>query len=215
MKLLQVIKLGLGLTLALSVIGCSSHRLGTPVDVTKAKGHPEYQKELKEPIYLIATHNDSSNSLSRAKDVEEAAVFTLQYAAELTLERGDSYFAINAPYTISNFDGSTVNNMDDFTKKCIGSGFGGFGSAFDAFGLNAYGCNIGSQSSGIHDGYLEVAFFKEQPDSVLVWNANDVIAWLKKEDEFKEYDPKEIKHVGSVKFWGTARWIKGLRSKKD
>ena len=198
----------------LSVTGCSSHSVGKPYDITMIESHPEYQQKLTNDVYLIATHNDSSKSISRASDIEESAYFTLQRAAEVTLARGDKYFAVNAPQAMSNLNGSTINTMEDFIEKCGTSAGGSMGSMFDAFGANNYYCNI-SGVKIVHYGYIEVAFFKEQPDHVLVWDAQAVIDYLKKEDLYKEYDINEVKVIPSVAMPGLPYWLKNYRNAKQ
>ena len=193
--------------------GCSSHQIGTPSEISKIDGHPEANTK-EEKIFLVATRNDSSNSLSRASDIEESAYFTLQNVAESALERGDKYFAVNAPKAMSNFDGSTITTMEEFVEKCGTSSGGGFASAFDAFGLNTYYCNI-SGVRIVHAGFMEVAFYKEKPLNVLVWDAEAVLSYLKKEGLYKTYDKKDVEIIESSKLGGGGYWIKNLRDLKQ
>jgi hypothetical protein len=192
--------------------GCSSTQIGQPKDISQIKGWP--QKAQKGKIFLISTKNDSSNSLSRASDIEESAYFTLQIVAETALEKGYQYFAVNAPKAMSNFDGSTITSMEEFIQKCATSSAGGLASAFDAFGLNSYYCNI-SGTRMVHAGFMEVAFYNEKPLNVLVWNANDVIQYLKKHDIYKKYNKDDVEIVDPSNRYETIYWVKHYRDAKQ
>ena len=117
---------------------------------------------------------------------------------------------MNAPKAMSNFDGSTITTMEEFVDKC---GTSGFGSAFDAYGINSYYCNI-SGVGIVHAGFLEVAFFKEQPHNVLVWDAQAVIDYLKEEGEYKEYNKGDIEIMPASQLSGGGSWIRSYRSSK-
>lgn len=195
--------------LAVSVVlfsGCSSHKIGTPVNMGPV------EKGSQEIVWLIGEKNDSGNSMSRASDAEESGYFTLQRIAEVALEKDERFFAINAPKSLSNYDGSTISTMEEFTEKCTSSTLGGFGSAFDAFGLNSYACNL-SGTRMVHHGYAEVVFFKTQPDHVLTWDAKAVIDYLKKEDLYKEYEIADVKVMPSTKTGKWVYWLKTYRNK--
>jgi len=212
MKIESLILSSIAVVAALVMTGCSSNQLGTPTNINNISTNPEAGLNNVD-IYLIGTKNDTSNSLSRASDIEESAYFTLQYTAETTLEGGDKYFAVNAPKAMSNFDGSTISTMEEFVDKCGTSALGGFGSAFDKFGTNSYYCNI-SGTKIVHTGFMEVAFFKEQPLTILVWDAQAVVDYLKKEDLYKEYDKDDIKTIASSHLRGGGIWMNKYRRAK-
>ncbi len=192
--------------------GCSSNQLGTPANIDQIPTNPDAGLH-DVAIFLIGTKNNTSNSLSRASDMEESAFFTLQYTAETTLERGDKYFAVNAPKAMSNFDGSTLTTMEEFVEKCGTSALGGLGSMIDKFGINSYYCNI-SGTRIVHIGFMEVAFFEEQPIDVLVWDAQAVIDYLKKEGEYKEYDKDDIETISGSQLGGGGAWMRDYRTAK-
>ena len=212
MKIKSLILSGLAVVVALAMTGCSSNQLGTPTNISNIGTNPDTSLDGID-IYMMGTTNDTSNSLSRASDIEESAYFTLQYTAETTLERGDKYFAVNAPKAMSNFDGSTITTMEEFVDKCGTSALGGFGSAFDKFGTNSYYCNI-SGTRIVHTGFMEVAFFKEQPHNVLVWDAQAVIDYLKEDGEYKEYDKDDIKTIRASAMRGGGAWMRTYRTAK-
>ena len=212
MKIKSLILGTLLVVATLSMSGCSSNQLGTPTNINNIGSNPDAGLHDVE-IYLIGTKNDTSNSLSRASDIEESAFFTLQYTAETTLERGDKYFSVNAPKAMSNFDGSTITTMQEFIDKCGTSALGGLGSAFDKFGTNSYYCNI-SGTKIVHSGFIEVAFFKEQPLDILVWDAQAVIDYLKEDGEYKEYNKDDIKTVSASKMRGGGNWMNKYRTAK-
>ncbi len=210
MKVKSLVLLGIGFLAVLGMSGCSKTAVGLPVST---KIVPSMPNNTKEEIFFIGTKNDSSNSLSRASDIEESAYFTLQHVAETAIARENKYFAVYKPKALSNFDGSTITSMKEFVAKCGTSAGGGFGSAFDAFGLNSYYCNIGGVPV-VHTGFMEVAFYKEKPTNVLVWNAQNVIDYLKKEKLYKKYNPEEVEIIPSTSIGGSGEWVNNLRNRK-
>jgi len=210
MKLKSVILIGISIFVMLGTSGCSKTLLGTPVNTNIVVGMQD--NNVKEDVFFIGTKNDSGNSLSRASDIEESAYFTIQHVASIALAKGNKYFAIYRPKAMSNFEGSTITSMEEFVKKC-GTGSGaGFASAFRAFGLNSYYCNI-SGVPLVHHGFVEVAFYKEEPSHVLVWNAQDVIDYLKKEKLYKEYNVEEVEISATSSMPGSGDWLRDLRER--
>lgn len=205
MKNSNLIKFSIGILTVLIMTGCGSNQLGIPIETNKIVGYLKQKNTTDDKIYLIGTKNTTSDSLSRASDMEESAYLTLQHTAELTLKSGNKYFAIYAPKMMSNYAGSTISSMEEFEAKCGTSILGGFGSAFDKFGLNTYYCNI-SGVRIVHTGFVEASFFKRKPLDILVWDARAVIDYLKKEDMYKDYDKDDMitpssAHIGGGGFW--------------
>lgn len=212
MKMKSLLLLALALITIFGMSGCSSNQLGIATNVNTIRSNPEYQQENKN-IYLIGTKNDTSNSLSRASDIEESAYFTLQHTAEITLDRGDKYFAIYAPKALSNFQGSTINSMEEFIDKCGSSILGSIGSSFDKYGLNTYYCNT-SGVEMVHSAFIEVVFFKERPLNTLVWDAQAVLDYLKDENLYREYDKEDAQTVASWAISGYYIWNRHYRDAK-
>ena len=61
---------------------------------------------------------------------------------------------------------------------------------------------------------MEVAFFKEQPLNVLVWDAQAVIDYLQAEGEYKEYDKDDIKTIRASAMRGGGTWMRDYRTAK-
>lgn len=189
----------------------TSIQLGTPIETNKITGYLKQKNTTDDKIYLIGTKNTTFESLSRASDMEESAYLTLQHTAELTIERDNKYFAIYAPKMMSNYEGSTISSMEEFEAKCGTSILGGFGSAFDKFGLNTYYCNI-SGVRIVHTGFVEASFFKKRPLDILVWDAQAVIDYLKEKGLYKSYDKDDIETPSSALIGGGGYWKNKLKN---
>lgn len=167
-------------------------------------------------VVLLSGHAPGSPSISRAADATKSAWFSLQQAAMYTLNKGDKYFAIYKPKLISNVDGSTMNTPEEFAAKCTSSGAASVGSAFDAFGIGGYGCNIASGPQ-IKAGFIEIVSFKEKPKNILVYDSNEIITYLKSHDLFIEADDYTLKgqltNKNSVMYESYANWYHEKRDK--
>ena len=79
--------------------------------------------------------------------------------------------------------------------------------------INLYYCNI-SGVKIVHIGFMEVAFFKEQPHNMLVWDAQAVIDYLQAKGEYKEYDKDDIKTIRASAMHGGGAWMRDYRTAK-
>lgn len=167
-------------------------------------------------VVLLSGYAPGAPSISRGSDATEVAWFALQQASMYTLEKGDKYFAIYKPKLISNVDGSTMNTPEEFAAKCTSSGAASAASAFDAFGLGGYGCQIASQPYR-KAGFLEIVTYKEKPKTILTYDSNEVIAYLKSHDLFVEVDDYKQKGLLTKKdsafYESYTNWYRGKRDK--
>ena len=178
----QKILLAVSLVLMVTVFsGCGYATMGVIPDY-EYPNIPNYGNEVG--VTLIGGATDEMNSISRAKDATAVAHLTFQIAADYTLSQGDKYFSVYKPEMISNFNGSPINTMEKFSKKCSTSLLGSIGSAFDNTGLNTYACRVAVTRHQQH-GFLYIVLFSKKPKNLLVWDAQKVIDYLKKHKEYK------------------------------
>lgn len=175
-----------------------------------------YNPIVKPSSVILAGHSPGAPSLSRASDATQTAWFSLQQAAMYTLKSGNKYFAIDKPKLISNTDGSTMNTPEEFAVKCTSSGAASAGSAFDAFGIGEYGCRIAS-GPHIKAGFIEIVTYKEKPKTILVYDADEVIAYLKSHELFVEEDEYiakgELNSKSSAMYQSYTNWYREKRDK--
>ena len=108
-------------------------------------------------------------------------IHILQNAADLTLNEGYSYFAINRPLELSNIDGNMINTAKEFIEKCTPPE----GQVFD-IGNARCGLNGSTVTAGIM-----IVAFKEAPKSTLTYNAKEVVNYLKQNELYRD-DSYEI-----------------------
>ncbi len=206
MKLSKILTVISALFLVLVISGCSYNGAKiAPKEITNFNN---------ESILLVQSAAPGAPSISRARDGEVAAWYAMQRASEITLDRKDSYFAIALPKLISNVDGSTMNTPEEFAKKCTNSSGASLASAFDAFGFNSYGCNIHSRKT-LKSGFLAIITYKKKPKKYLVYNANDVLNYLKKNEMLvSDEDVKEFPAVSDRVLRGLNDWLKNYSEKK-
>ena len=99
---------------------------------------------------------------------------TMQVAAEQTLATGNRYFAIVKPDQVSNTKGSMMNTMKEFIDKCYPSVFG------TVFTLGK--CGMSNMSTG----NMVIVMAKTPSDKVMMYDANEVIGELKKQDFYDQ-----------------------------
>ncbi len=108
-------------------------------------------------------------------------IHILQNAADLTLNEGYSYFAINRPIELSNIDGVMINTAKEFIEKCTPSE----GQVF-----NLGNARCGLNGTTVTAGIMIVAY-KEVPKITLTYNAKEVIGYLKQNQLYRD-DSYEI-----------------------
>lgn len=185
----QKILLAVSLALMVTIFsGCTSATMGIHPDEDYVN-IPNSDKNVA--ISLIGGSTQGIASISRARDARASAHLVFQIAADYTLAQGDKYFSVYKPEMISNFSGSPINTMEKFDRKCSSSVLGSIGSTFDGFGLNTYACRV-DVSKREKTGFLYIAVFDKKPKSLLVWDAQKVIDYLKKHNEYRKKDKFDI-----------------------
>lgn len=111
----------------------------------------------------------------------EAFENALETAAATTLQKGYRYFAIIEPKEISNFNGSLLNTPEEILTKCSSS-------SFLAISIPGTG---GLHKCGTYNtnAKMSIVMFKEEQKDFTVFNAQDVIDFMKKENLFENLEP--------------------------
>ena len=116
------------------------------------------------------------------KNYQNSTYGIIQQAANFALLRDKQYFAISSPSSVSNTNGSLVNTAQGFIKQCGAS----IGEVFSG-GLD--NCKIHGSSRG-HEAFLTIKIFNEQQNDFLVYDAKEVVAYLKNNDLYDDDAPE-------------------------
>jgi len=140
----------------------------------------------KDTYFIEATGDGSSFTHTVYNNSANTA---LQVAAEATLKKGHSYFAIVAPSKISNIQGNQMNTVKEFVDTCnIGMD--------DVLKVANDPCEMHRTGKG-RKTYISIKTFREQPHDVITYNAQNVINDLKAKELY--YQDAEIKISKRVK----------------
>lgn len=214
MKLQYIITTGL-VASAILFSGCGSKAIAAkPYNLSKdatAKVDKELAKNGSD-VMLVYGRTEGMPSISRASDAQGAALYLFQLAAERALEAGDGYFAISRPKMISNTLGGTMNTIEQFKDRCYNNAGAHLASAFDAFGLGTYGCNIAREGNLVKEGYLEIVTYKDRPSEVMTYDAKQVIESLKASKEYVSADNIDMKESSLNQGYGY--WRANKRDKE-
>lgn len=101
----------------------------------------------------------------------------LQAAAVSTRYRKGKYFAFVEPAPISNFNGALENTPEEFFKKCDVD--------MASFFAEPSPCKLHVTRTG-HQTIFTIAIFKEVPENILVYNADDVVKYLRANNEWDD-----------------------------
>lgn len=195
--------------IALLATGC-----GNKVLVSKPYEKTYDGEEMK--VYTEKLDLRDGRSLLRSSDAERSATVLLERVARNTLASGNKYFAIWAPYAVSNFKGSTVNTWESFKQQCFEGGAGSTGSMVDAFGVGQYACGMAATRNP-NISFVDYVMYKQPNDQILVWDAQKLLDDLKKdgvlnEAGWEEYDEKA--NPDGWRFKSEYRhWVKDQRAK--
>lgn len=122
---------------------------------------------------IIAVHAFTPAGFSSSGSVEQKTLSAvMQIAAEQTLATGNRYFAIVKPDQVSNTKGSMMNTMKEFIDKCY--------PAYVSMNLNKCGVAY------VANGNMVIATSKTPSDKVMMYDANEVIGELKKQDFYDQ-----------------------------
>lgn len=120
---------------------------------------------------LVAGVSSFSSYGFKFKIYNNSTVATIQAAADATLLRGKKYFAITRPSKIANTDGILINTAEEFIDEC----------SYRI--LNYDPCGI-HKTSGMRTGFIDINTYSKQQDDVITYSAEDVIRYLKKNDQY-------------------------------
>lgn len=173
----------LSLLTTLIVTGCGAYH-GEAFEVTKNKQKcfnfaNKHMKNsdfcLKTKEYdLVNIYARSGNSLIESERYNKSNAAGLQVAAETTLAKKHNFFAIVYPPKLSTFDGSLVSTPEEFLKKCdVGL------KNIYTFSLDP--CSIHYHPRGVN---LIIATFEQKPLKALVFDAKEVLKYLKDNDRY-------------------------------
>lgn len=192
MRIKNTLALIAGITTVTLFTGCTSHSesLALPKNVNYCnqsvssifidKTACKYTED-KETILVRGVSNLSSYGF-RHLDYNNSTYATLQAAAESTIIKGNKYFTIISPEEISNKNGSLMNTADEFMEKCDTT-------IADIFTFKWGKCGLHKKNRFV--GNMAIHMFKKAPSNVLVYNAQEIVDYLKTKEK---YD-----HEGTVK----------------
>ena len=133
-------------------------------------------KSNKEDIYLIDGISKLSDFGFRHTAHNNVLAATIQAAAETTLIKGKKYFAILSPSQMSNSNGVLINTPQEYFKKCEVS-------LTDILTFQSKGCNLIPRRN---NGIMTIKIFDEKPNDILVYDAKEVVKYLKDNDKYDE-----------------------------
>lgn len=126
---------------------------------------------------IIVQGRESWRSPSDGYNKSTRNTHVLQNMADATLNEGYTYFAIARPNEISNLNSaSMMNTAEEFIEKCTSSA----GSVL----------TMGNEKCGFVGGGMSKAAaiyaFREQPKTMVVYNAKDVRDYLIKHEKYRD-----------------------------
>jgi hypothetical protein len=162
-----------------------------------------------EKVWNVRLDMLDGRALLRSSDAEDSSLAILERVALFTLESGHSYFAIYAPYRISNFKGSTINTLQDFKEDCLGDTTDKVLSMVDAFGISENACGI-AYAGNQNQAFLDYVMYDTPSDEILVWDAKKLLEDIKKEKGLiSDGAGWEIRtYLGSDDDWESSRGAK-------
>lgn len=151
---------------ALLLTGCGGKQLVT--------GAYPKQDATTDDYNIVAKAPDRGFMTSKATYLNETIAYTLQVAADQTLAKGYTYFAIVKPAEVSNTDGVMVNTSKEYLEKCATNNV-----LKGVFVLhNPCKIAIGSLEAP-KGGTMDIRMYKSQDSSVMTYNANEVLSGIK------------------------------------
>jgi hypothetical protein len=135
-----------------------------------------YKTETAELPVMYISGKETWRSPSAGYNIGTRNTHILQNASQLTLDEGYKYFAFHKPNPISNTNGGLMNTAEEFIKACVPS-------SANPFEIGQERC--GWLGSGAVDEAL-IVLFKEKPHTIVVYDAKEVIDYLKAHDMFRD-----------------------------
>lgn len=143
------------------------------VDFFKKHSRDTSVCEMSDKENLIEINGVGAYSMATISNYNNSTAAGLQVAAETTLRRNHTYFAIAYPNSISSFNGALVNTAEEYLKQCETN------LARSLFNLDPCGIHLRPRVVA-----MTIVTYKEQPNDVLTFNANDVLNYLHQEKRF-------------------------------
>lgn len=116
--------------------------------------------------------------------MHRSTIYTLQIAAKECLKNGKNYFYIKKPEMLNPKNGSTINSLEEFRKKCTVSGFA------DVISLKSSNiCKILTMAYSVKvptKGEMTIVAIDNKPLDFFVFDAKEVIDELKKSEMYIE-----------------------------
>lgn len=164
--------------MAIMSTGCANKVILAPIEKVTYENE-KVSTDLS--VFNIKLDVANGRSLMRSSDAKESSLAALEAVARDTIEKGGKYFAIVAPYRISNYKGSTINTLSDFQEQCVDGALKAIGSVVDAFGVNENACGL-AYAQNPNQAFIDYTVMKEIPNDILVWDAQQLIDDLKSSD---------------------------------
>lgn len=153
--------------------------------------HPKYvgpakavsydsDKVEKGELVTVVAHFSQHSTWTAGADGAESVYFAFQVAAEDTLKKGKRYFSIYRPIAISDFEGKGLKSEEDFIQRCIKDSTPTIGAPFQTTRYSASYCG----TTVVQDSYLEIVQYKEKPKHVTSYDAEKIIALIKKAKKY-------------------------------
>ena len=166
--------------------GCSNKQAGIALEMNTDKDKCEvfFKRhsrdisicEIGAKENLINIDGIGAYSMATISNYNNSTAAGLQVAAEVTLRRNHNYFAIAHPKSISSFNGALVNTAEEYFKQCETNLARSL-----VFNLDPCGIHYSPRVAN-----MTIVTYKEQPNDVLTFNANDVLNYLHKEKRFDQ-----------------------------
>jgi len=116
------------------------------------------------------------NSMFTHTKYNNSSSAVMQMAAQYTLDKKHSFFAIAYPDKMSNFGGSLINTPEEFFKKCDIHAGNVLAFNFDPCGVH-YNKRVGQ---------IAIVTYSVQPNNVLTFDANYIMKYLKSNNRYSE-----------------------------
>jgi len=169
----QVVLIGL---LAFIATGCASREYKVSIEEDDSIFLSPDKEKI---IYFAAARAKRTNSADIFIGSSEESFWLLfQAVSDKTLKSGNNYFAIYKPRYLSNVDGVHLHTMGKVKHLCVDKQSRSMIdklSVFDWSSLNALYCNAINSNSG----FSEFIMFKNKPENLDVYNAQEVQQYLK------------------------------------
>ena len=164
-----VLKTVISLSATIAFVGCGSTK--------SCRVSKNYISNGNDAPIIFVSGKEKWRSPSAGYNIGTRNTHVLQNAAWMTLnyEKGYKYFAFHRPYAISNTKGSLINTAKEFMEKCVPSSANPFEVGQGRCGWSGRGAVEGAM----------IVVFKEKPHDILVYDAKEVLDYLKANDIYR------------------------------